>query len=471
MIDFHTLTPWIKGFVSLYLVIEALFYVCYSYYLVPKANQLREPPPYRDYGNDRHKLLIRIMKRIRETCELDNEDVKNRMVRFLRQWFHKSPNSLYAQEPDLSPSPSSSPENSDDEDDLQKRQPVLFKEDMDDFFSWAFFGKRRNTLHGWEEKELDRIYHELKQAHNLVFPPKSKEVFSHHFTPRCMTLEPLNAIHRPLLVYIIVYIIKICGGMVLRAFGYHRILTSTGLVGWYKPAEDSQTKSMPLLFFHGIAPGGLFLYLPMVLSTFGSGQDRPIFLFENRAISCALDFAPLTEQQTIDGIVEVLQRYGYENSNLSLVGHSFGSCPITWVLASRRLPNIKQIVLLDPVTILLSDPDVMVNFLYADEISKIRMVASSELFTEYYLRRHFAWYNSELWLDAIPDTCQLLVCLAENDEIINAKNVKREIQRHSFGRLIYWQTVGHAAVVSSPTKWGEVKQAMLEQELKIIQAK
>ena len=110
----------------------------------------------------------------------------------------------------------------------------------------------------------------------------------------------------------------------------------------------------------------------------------------------------------------------------------------------------------------------MVNFLYAEELDKIRMVASSELFTEYYLRRHFAWYNSELWLEDVD--CPMLIGLSENDEIINATKVKQEVERHAkSAKLVYWNGVGHGACIQSPTKWRHFKQLMLEQELQIVQ--
>jgi hypothetical protein len=283
-----------------------------------------------------------------------------------------------------------------------------------------------------------------------------------------MTLEPVNSIYRPLLVYNLVSVMKIFGGTFLYAIGFRRYKTKTGLVAWHRPAKDSENSFLPLLFFHGIAPGGLMLYLPMVLYGFATEEDRPVFLFENRSISCSLDFCPLTEQQTVEGVIEVLEKAQSLDSNLSLVGHSFGSCPITWLMASKKLPNIKQVVLLDPVAILLSEPDVMINFLYPKEFDKIRMMASSELFTEYYLRRHFAWYNSELWLEDV--NCDLLVCIPEQDEIINAGKTKQEIERHaSKEQLIYWKDVGHAACVASPAKWRQVKERMLEQELKIVQ--
>jgi hypothetical protein len=137
-------------------------------------------------------------------------------------------------------------------------------------------------------------------------------------------------------------------------------------------------------------------------------------------------------------------------------------------MASKKLPNIKQVVLLDPITIILSKPDVMVNFLYPKGFDKIRTMASSELFTEYYLRQHFAWYNSVLWLEDV--NCDLLVCIPEQDEIINAGKTNQEIERHaSKDQLIFWKDVGHAACGALPAKWRQVKERMLEQELKIVQ--
>jgi pimeloyl-ACP methyl ester carboxylesterase len=286
-------------------------------------------------------------------------------------------------------------------------------------------------------------------------------------------------------------------------------------VAWFRPPttpslsnddnrDHDQRRPLPLLFFHGIAPGGFALYLPLVLFGFATEKDRPVFIFENRSISCTIDFRPLTEDQTVDGVIECLERCGMQNSDVSLMGHSFGSCTIAWLVAAalsssgpessspstRKRPfrnSIRQIVLVDPVAILLSEPDVMVNFLYSNEIDKIRIAASSELFTEMYLRRHFAWYNSELHLDDvsklqsteaggqhhdgdISDRQMMIVALSEKDEIINATKVKQEIERHGtdLTDLIYWTGVGHGAAVPSPTRWKEVKDRMLRQEETIL---
>jgi len=213
----------------------------------------------------------------------------------------------------------------------------------------------------------------------------------------------------------------------------------------------------------------------MLLLGLATEKERPVFLFENKSISCCIDFHPLTEKQTVDGIKELVDRYVGTDRPLSVTGHSFGSCPVVWLVASSMSSRIRQIVLLDPVAILLSEPDVMVNFLYAQELDKIRMVASSELFTEYYLRRHFSWYNSEMWLEDLKEHHNLLVCLSSDDKIINASKVREELERHASvteykkPTTVYWRNAGHGDCITSPSKWRQIKALMLQQELEILQ--
>ena len=76
----------------------------------------------------------------------------------------------------------------------------------------------------------------------------------------------------------------------------------------------------------------------------------------------------------------------------------------------------------------------LTNFLYGrkahQEKSRAIGVVANELFIENYLRRSFAWYNSELWLEDIPPHCKVVVCLAAKDDVLNAKKIKREIDIH-----------------------------------------
>jgi hypothetical protein len=73
----------------------------------------------------------------------------------------------------------------------------------------------------------------------------------------------------------------------------------------------------------------------------------------------------MTHSAILNGVNEVLDRFLPAKSNLIVVGHSFGTIPLTWLLHCPELKHtIVQALLLDPVSILLaSEPNTMVNFL------------------------------------------------------------------------------------------------------------
>jgi len=471
-----------------YAAVEATFYLLYAFYLIPRANRRTEPHEYRDYGDHRHRLLLRILERMERTCKATNQDIRHLLESFLKQWFHHhAPADTADTPPSLervsqSSSCSSSPETSDDDEESEDwTMKDLRKDDTDIFLSWGFFGKHYTDLTRSEHLELDKIYMTLQERYNLYFA-KGK---SATLTARLLTLEDVSPIHRPLLLYVGIGLLKMVGGLILRLLGFRRYVTSTNLVYWHRGCTNPSR--LPLLFFHGIAPGGLTFYLPMVFSALGL-SERTCFLFENRPVSCSICFDAVNEDETVAGVLEALEKHVDPNTNVSLCGHSFGSCPMTWLLHSPLRERIRQLVFLDPVTILLSEPDVMNNFLYSHQIppnatettmeyilqsisrAKIRLLASSELFVEHFLRRNFSWYNSELWLDEIPKNVQVVVCLAEKDEILNASKVKQEVMMHNeFGdsvqiKLVYWENVGHARCITSDSKWQDIRNVMLEQE-------
>merc|ERR1712157_645695 len=108
----------------------------------------------------------------------------------------------------------------------------------------------------------------------------------------------------------------------------------------------------------------------------------------------------------------VVNKFIAKDKGLCVVGHSFGSCQLTWVIHSQLLRNrIKQFVLLEPTSLMLSESDVILN------MHKFYLRLCVDIVMEWYIRRKFEWYNSELWLDDIPPDCQVLICLAGKDFI------------------------------------------------------
>mmetsp|Transcript_29832 Transcript_29832/g.88571 ORF Transcript_29832/g.88571 Transcript_29832/m.88571 type:complete len:346 (+) Transcript_29832:2288-3325(+) len=229
-------------------------------------------------------------------------------------------------------------------------------------------------------------------------------------------------------------------------------------------------------------------------------RQRSVLLFENRPISFLPYLEAIDEIDTVRGVLEATQRHlspREREVGLTVAGHSFGTFQATWMLRSIEFrQRIRQVVIMDPVSVLLSEPDVITNFVYGrrqsltsafsavrpiflfplyyllsllnsrasaldgdgassssssspllrklssissppksiprGKYNKIWMV-QSELFIEHYLRRNFWWYNNELFLDAIPHECHTVVCLSGKDEIMSARKVRREVELHLEG--------------------------------------
>ncbi len=492
----------------IYMFCELLFMVAFYCHFLPQCQLLRPEEPYRDYGRDRHRLLLRIIGRLERTSRVVDRPVLLVLQDFLNLWFQqgKSNENLIMPQP-LAESIAAD----------RKKSFPLRKGDLDIFFSWAFFGRDRSNLLPWMVDELERITVALTRRTGL----KPEPGLSSHLKPMRLTLDPIQPFYRPLAIYLLFALLGFFSNLLLVSAGFRRHRTKGGLRYWFRPRGrppslggplimDVESNALPLLFFHGIAPGGVAVYLPMLL--WGFGRDRrPLFFFETPGISFSICFKSPTEPETTQGVWEAVTTHlGRDHSGICVAGHSFGTCQVTWLLRSAAAaaantvpdtssvrvttPNIqphriRQVLLIDPVAIALSEPDVMINFLYNREAlqkknkkSKIGMVAN-ELFIEHYLRRQFSWYNSELWLDDIPRDCKTIVCLSENDEILNASKVKREVEFYcddiggsmsgglgptSNFELIVWNDATHAHCISRPGTWKQMRSALRRQEQSIL---
>ena len=503
---------------------EILFYIVFRFHLLPWANNKKFPQNYRGYGRDRHKLFVRIVKRLYRTFKYDdirfgNSDFVNNQIdncisikkqhtlekdekdekfasivnAFFRNFFYdKYHTSRVTTRHDLYDS---------------DKNEFLKKGDFDKLLAWAFFEKNVENLDSWELDEIDKMNQFLDESYGFSFKPG----YSQNIVPCRLSIDPVLGTYKPLLVYLILIAINLMGMIILFACGFRLYTTSTNIRYWFRPTTKSDLSKMknkfgnhsnldnyPFLFFHGISPGGYTMYLPFLL--YGIlDNDRPIFLFETFSITCTLQF-PLfqssSENETIIAVKEAINNHIGANTKIILCGHSFGSCQITWLV--HAIPNrIHKMMLVDPVTILLSNADVMVNFLYGHlyhfrhiqtlstttkfeiKSKRSRHIVSSELGIQYYLRKHFSWYNSELWLEDIPNNVEVIIFLSGQDDIINACDVKKEIQisiqtrkkafemsidtdenkcKYPNLKLVYWPMDGHGDCILSPKRWAEIKQ-------------
>lgn len=438
-------------------------YVFFHVWL-PRFNALREPIDYRDYTRDRRKLLIRILRRLETNCLTNNKALIPTIKAYVREWFHP----VAVLDHNLIPA------NKDHE-----FWPK--KGDMNEFFSWAFFGKHFEELEPWMLKENERMYEFVESHYGLKFEVGT----SPDYRPMRLSLDPIQPAYRPFVIYAFFSLLKIMAGFFLRAVGFVACQSSSGLTYFYRPrrkhsslrksnSKSSVDTQLPLIFLHGIAPGGLAFYLPMLF--FFGGDGRPLLFFENPDISFfLLGGNPPNEPDTVCAVWEAVDCHLGIDQQVCLVGHSFGSCAVTWLVHSAQNSRIRQIVLVDPVSILLSEPDVVQNFLYQRKALQRRKmpikigVVSNEIFTEHYLRRHFAWYNSELWLEDLPPHSKVLVCLSEKDPIVPAQKVQQEIMRRPDVEILVWENAGHAHCVSRPKTWRQMQMVMERQEKMIFQ--
>lgn len=326
-----------------------------------------------------------------------------------------------------------------------KKHPFesITKNDYKKFLAWVMFAKFDHQLDQEEELKLFQAVDEVLKRIGIPEDDSSssssssseeEEKVDHvHFT-----LEAFHYVHRPLLIYIAIGVSCLFNDFAMQGLGLQR-RSFGGVSYWHRPAkslnvsENSTATSM--VYFHGIC-SGWGVYLPLIMKT---ALNREFFLFNLEGIRIhGLHFDFLTKSQYSNAVARILERHQCKKVNL--VGHSFGTITAGWFVNS--FPQmVSHITLIDPVSLLLFNPEVAYNFLYRKPKSfmewAIYLFASSEISIAYALRRNFWWYENVLFLEDIPSHIGVHVSLAGNDEVGNslamqeyAEVADRKRQRH-----------------------------------------
>uniref|UniRef100_A0A6U4GNQ7 AB hydrolase-1 domain-containing protein n=2 Tax=Phaeomonas parva TaxID=124430 RepID=A0A6U4GNQ7_9STRA len=351
------------------------------------------------------------------------------------------------------------------------------------FFSWALYAHREEDLSKAESAELDELTVEAvafakAQGKPLKEGPKTEGIDHVDFT-----LRPLESVHRPLLWYAIVALKAKLSGAILLVNGFRRF-EYDGLVYWHRDAADAGRPALdlehpghgrlPLVVFHGIS-SGIFLYLPMLLRYCGG---RTAMIFEQPHISMALDLAPPSRDAVVAAVEGICRRHRVRRA--AFLGHSFGSVPLAWMVDSGS-SLVAQLLLLDPVSVMLAVPIVTLNFLYRRPRGLIQwliyLAAASELGISYTLRRHFWWYQNALWLDKVPKGVPVVFGLAGADEVSptafiakHALNVATRENRGDAFKVLYWEGHSHGQLLITKSHQDQVLEAAFAQEVKYLPA-
>ncbi len=266
----------------------------------------------------------------------------------------------------------------------------------------------------------------MEKLQGKPFPPGYNPGIEHV----AFTREPLHFSHRLLSFYVVVKTFQMLGHGFLRLMGHQRHLTPThGLTYWHRPCQqEGPVKQPPLFFFHGISPG-IWFYLPFLARL---GKGREIIMLEVPHIVTQLSFEAPDLTETVESLAEILALH--QITRCSVAGHSFGSIVAGWAAAAFP-EQVQQLVLVDPVCLLLCLPDVAVNFLYRSPSANLleRSVKdlidpSSEITVSHALRRHFWWYQNVCWLQDVK--CPVVVALSSEDDIVPSRAIRTYVQRH-----------------------------------------
>ena len=223
--------------------------------------------------------------------------------------------------------------------------------------------------------------------------------------------------------------------------------------GWPGAAGAQHGKdSGVVLFFHGIGIG-VTAYLPLIWGLLKLRQATCVVEVPN--ISSRLVNQITTSAQVVGAVGTMLHTHGHDK--VTLVGHSFGSIHAAWVI--KAMPDaVLGTVLLDPVCLLLAEPDVCYNFMYRvpssfSELSTFVM-ASTELTISHSIGRHFWWHQNILWFEQFPHKgTRTSVLLSGQDSIVPSDKVRAYLEHRGVSTLYYPHLTHGGFMANGDIRW------------------
>ncbi|RDL33575.1 uncharacterized protein BP5553_07943 [Venustampulla echinocandica] len=324
------------------------------------------------------------------------------------------------------------------------------RENLKDFFLWAFFN--RGGPPGDDDEELEEMVSATEKLLGRPLEPGRGNA-------KCLrlTLDRVDMLHRSLLWYMCVGFVDFltCAKLYFHGFRFHRTSLSrfftlfpfrwqTLLTTHRSPAKHTtywhrphtSTTKLPVVFIHGIGIG-LYPYtnfLDELNSSAGVESADPdeqvgIIAIEIMPVSFRVTHHALSRQEMCAEIDQILLKHFSPDQKFVLVSHSYGTVISTHLLKTPSIAKrIGPIMLIDPVSILLHLPDVAYNFTRrkprrANE-HQLYYFASMDMGVSHTLSRHFFWNENVLWKEDLKGR-KMTASLGGRDIIVDAKAVGR----------------------------------------------
>ncbi|KAI9290607.1 hypothetical protein K502DRAFT_359680 [Neoconidiobolus thromboides FSU 785] len=375
------ITNNMKLVISTYNIIEILFYI-YCTILYHQSDNNKHS--YNISEEDRNKL-------IKVWIEEKNLDINN-----LLRWFN--------------------PINKD----------LISVQQCQEFFAWLFYN---NYLEKLSEKQSQSIQ-QLTEKIQFLSGISLKKVNSEKEKRQAMrlTLDKLNVLFKPLLVYLIIFLLqsRMSIFLLLNGFQYNHHNESKYSYYVYEPINPDNTKDT-LFFINGIGPG--LSYLKKICELKQSYPNRKIIMLELKYITITPTTYINTIEDTLNFMNVICERHNIQK--ISLIGHSYGTFICSWLMKHCK-ERISKLTLIDPVCFSIWDSNLTRNFIYNNQFNLksilCDLIVSKDLFIANTIARNFLWVENLLLIEDLEDL-QVNVFLSEFDFLIDSRNVESYLKK------------------------------------------
>mmetsp|Transcript_173 Transcript_173/g.447 ORF Transcript_173/g.447 Transcript_173/m.447 type:complete len:692 (+) Transcript_173:149-2224(+) len=325
----------------------------------------------------------------------------------------------------------------------------LRREDALSFLSFKRYGLpfegnylSKDQIESLLSEDLPRLRDEVNDGRPLLTRGADEKPLG------CMrfNLEPLRYRHKPLVFYGVTHgAFHLVRHTLKKEYNFDYTPAADAgkdIAYWYRaPSCPIEEANPPLVFVHGV--GGLSFYYPLISKLTEdierSGDNTPIILLDLPQVSLRINDDIPSVASSVESVCNILDKtVGSNAKKATMVGHSFGSLILSWMVQSRP-DRVSNCIFLDPIVFQLHQKDILFNFHMkrADHRSKddwsnpfsigaLINLAGTEMHTNNAMLRHFWWTSNALWpSDILKNDISACVLLSEKDEIVPSSDVAK----------------------------------------------
>ncbi|WVQ79387.1 hypothetical protein IAT38_001484 [Cryptococcus sp. DSM 104549] len=356
------------------------------------------------------------------------------------------------------------------------------KLNVETWLAWSCYGVPLEVVRGNEEFSRFMAY-----ALDLL-EARTGTVFEEGFSPGVevmrLTLDPVNARGRPLILYAFSNLVNLWLQEVVypyQGMGLYREGDIEYLIripkDWTPELGRKVPNKMPVVYLHGLGFGLLQSHL-LIKHLIKSLPTHPLLIPLSPHTSQALfhqrHLRPWSRAELVGAMKTICRKWGFWDGpegddgerveegeegeerreevvgGVSMLSHSNGSVGHAWLL--KDCPSlVRRSTFVDPVVFCLWEGDVCHSFCYRRPTTALELLLyyfiASEVGIANYIQRNFDWTENTLFFNEIPnatDPSKTAFFLGGHDIIIDAARVRKYLERHGVTTGLHWDPLaGH----------------------------